>query len=354
MAGRDPAASAEVPAPQGYGRARSPDVCPHLRSLEGPWRVQHASRDHRCALLARDARLATSHQKAYCLTPAHRTCPINVPLADQASRRHVATAPVLVEHGVAAGVAAAAPVIRDAARGGARLARGLLIALLVAGAGLAFLLARGPLAPNPAAQPTGAAGSAGASIGSIPPTHATSTGAATTRTPAPSTPTPTPRPTPARASPRPSASTARAVQVASGAYVHRPEGRHALRDRPEVRHDRCRARAAQQHHGPDAHSGGAGPPPAVRAGSGCARHPAGGAGASPHVTPARRRPARRESARARARPRARAKTPVGGSDAAASERPLARSARAGSRSTGWLVSAGRSGSTRSPRGRPPG
>ena len=203
MAGRDPAASAEVPAPQGYGRARSPDVCPHLRSLEGPWRVQHASRDHRCALLARDARLATSHQKAYCLTPAHRTCPINVPLADQASRRHVATAPVLVEHGVAA----AAPVIRDAARGGARLARGLLIALLVAGAGLAFLLARGPLAPNPAAQPTGAAGSAGASIRSMSSDarnldgcrddpHA---GAIDTHSHA--------QATPARASPRPSAST---------------------------------------------------------------------------------------------------------------------------------------------------
>jgi LysM repeat protein len=203
---------------RGYGRARGPDVCPHLRSLEGPWRVQHASRDHRCALLAREARLDTAHQRAYCLTAEHRSCPVNVPEPDQGSRRLVATSPVLVERRVAS----AAPAIGEAARGGVRLARWAIAGAVVVAVVILFLLTRGPFSGGPSASGLpGTSGAVAASGGATPSkTPGASSPAATpTVTPAvdaTASPGSTPGPTASAASPKPTATAHRTYTVKSG------------------------------------------------------------------------------------------------------------------------------------------
>jgi LysM repeat protein len=202
---------------RGYGRARGPDVCPHLRSLEGPWRVQHASRDHRCALLARDARLDTAHQRAYCLTAEHRSCPVNVPEPDLGSRRLVATSPVLVERRAAS----AAPVIRDAARGGARVARWAIAGAVVVAVLILFLLAWGPLSGSPAASGTPGASGVVAASGSAAPSRtpaasrSATTPDATASTEATASSGSTPRPS-VSASPKPTATARRTYTVKSG------------------------------------------------------------------------------------------------------------------------------------------
>ena len=184
-------------------------VCPHLRSLEGPWRVPHASRDHRCALLPRETRLETAHQRTYCLTSAHRRCPINVQSPDHATRRLVGTSPVLVQQGLAPGTAA----IGAAAGKGLRAARAGIAVLVVVAAIAVFLLARGPLAPGGGAgSPSGSllAAASGGSPGSGASSgaNASSAGSGDSPTPAatasraPASHTPSPRPT---RSPKPTA-----------------------------------------------------------------------------------------------------------------------------------------------------
>lgn len=155
-------------------------VCPYLVSAGGPWRSAEPARDHRCARQTHDAHLDLGHQRRYCLGSGGPGCLHHV--APLAPGRYVSMLPVVLDRG---------PLGSTLEPGGIRRLAAPASVIIVGAAVGAFLLARGPGAPNPAAaensgRPTAVPSTAGVAGSPRPPAS-----------PAPSQrPRPSPRPSP--------------------------------------------------------------------------------------------------------------------------------------------------------------
>jgi hypothetical protein len=167
-------------------------VCPFLVSAAGPWRSAEPARDHRCSRHTHGTRLDVDHQRRYCLGSGGPGCPRYV--TARAPGRLASMLPLVVDRG---------PLGATLERGGLRRLAAPASVVIVGAALGAFILARGPGAPGPAAND----GAAGATVGpSTPPAFRPSSLPVTAPPSDASAPTPTrpPSPTPrASASPAP-------------------------------------------------------------------------------------------------------------------------------------------------------
>ena len=180
-------------------------VCPFLVAVSGPWRYAGPTRDHRCSRHAREARLDLDVQRRYCLGSGGPGCPRYV--MAPAPGRLESMLPVVVERGPLG-----ATLEREGIR---RLAAPASVAIVGAALG-AFLLTRGPGAPELASG----GGAAGATAGSSAPPGSMSSSPRVTAAPSDaSAPTATPKPSSAPSAPRASASP---PPVGVHAYTVRP------------------------------------------------------------------------------------------------------------------------------------
>lgn len=223
---RVPAASADVggPEPRAASSAPTSDVaavraCPFLAGADGGWRLETASRDHRCGAVSPPAPLGPEKQLRLCLVPAHTSCATYL-AAITARTQRVGAAPV--RRATRWGLARTTSVIEDPGGIGARLVAALLdrrrwpaIPAVLLVATLFALAISGFRGGTPATAGATATPEPPAATTTSRPTPRPTPGATVIPSPSPlPSPTPTAAPTTA-ATPQPSASF-RTYRVRSG------------------------------------------------------------------------------------------------------------------------------------------